>query len=72
MWLDGDDIPVTTVGNPTADPASGELTFSGITSANAGTYICRMVINITEASYYGQVSTTVDNTSKRYTYCIER
>ena len=65
MWLDGADIPVPTAGNPIADPASGELTFTGITSDSAGTYTCHMVINITEASYYGQVSTVVDNTSKR-------
>ena len=63
-WWDDDDTPVPTVGNPTADPASGELTFTDITPANAGTYTCRMFINITGATSYGQVSTTIVNTCK--------
>ena len=65
MWLDGDDIPVPTAGNPIADPASGELIFTGITSDSAGTYTCCMIINITDAKYSGLVSTTVDNNSKK-------
>ena len=65
-WWDDDDIPIPTAGNPTADPASGELTFTDVTPANAGTYVCRMIINITGANSYGEVSTTVDNTCKRY------
>ena len=50
-WIapDGRDVPYDEGSNPRVDTQTKQLLFSGITTANAGSYTCRAVVNIPEA-----------------------
>ena len=49
-------------------PQTGELTFSDVTTASSGLYVCRVVIDIPEAQifhHFDEAATTV-NTDSEY------
>ena len=69
MWIgpDGNEVPVGGDNNPMISPQTGQLIFSDVTSTNSGQYVCRSVINISEAnisSHFDDVATNVNTNSK--------
>ena len=53
-WINPDGREVSTRGdsNPMINLQTGQLTFSDITTTNKGLYMCRAVINISEAQIW--------------------
>ena len=59
-WIapDGRDVPYDEGSNPRMDSQTKQLLFSGITTANTGSYTCRTVVNIPEAQIVNYVNET--------------
>ena len=53
-WIDpdGNEVSSQENGNPMFNPDTGQLIFSDINPNNSGLYVCRAVVNISEAQIF--------------------
>ena len=53
-WIDpdGNEVSSQENSNPMFNPDTGQLTFSDINANNSGLYVCRAVVNISEAQIF--------------------
>ena len=63
MWIgpNGSEVSARGSSNPMINPQTGQLIFRDVTTTNKGLYICRTVINISEAHILNHFDDTATN-----------